>query len=216
MSSSTTHPTHDVDLDAPELYLSRELAALEFNFRVLAMARDTRVPLLERLRYLSIVASNLDEFFEVRVAMLKHHHAYGSAAPGPDGVSSGELLAQIRSRVLDLVAEQYATWQDLIGPQLEAEQIHILTRKHWSPRQHRWLQGYFEHEVLPVLSPLGLDPAHPFPRILNKTLNIAVVLHGRDAFGHEGNMALVRAPRSLPRIIRVPAEVSGPGEHFVF
>ncbi|MEO5830806.1 MAG: polyphosphate kinase 1 [Rhodanobacter sp.] len=216
MSSSTTHPLHDVDLDAPELYLSRELAALEFNFRVLAMARDTRVPLLERLRYLSIVASNLDEFFEVRVAMLKHHHAYGSAAPGPDGVSSGELLAQIRNRVLDLVAEQYATWQQLIGPQLEAEHIHILTRKHWSPRQHRWLQGYFEHEVLPVLSPLGLDPAHPFPRILNKTLNIAVVLHGRDAFGHEGNMALVRAPRSLPRIIRVPAEVSGPGEHFVF
>jgi polyphosphate kinase len=216
MSSSTNHPAHDVDLDAPELYLSRELAALEFNFRVLAMARDTRVPLLERLRYLSIVASNLDEFFEVRVAMLKHHHAYGSAAPGPDGVCSGELLAQIRSRVLDLVAEQYATWQELIGPKLEAEQIHILTRKHWSPRQHRWLQGYFEHEVLPVLSPLGLDPAHPFPRILNKTLNIAVVLHGRDAFGHEGNMALVRAPRSLPRIIRLPAEVSGPGEHFVF
>jgi polyphosphate kinase len=205
-----------VDLSAPGLYLSRELAALEFNFRVLAMARDPEVPLLERLRYLSIVANNLDEFFEVRVAMLKHHHAYGSAAPGPDGLPSGELLARIRTRALDLVAEQYAAWQDQLVPQLKTEHVHILTRKQWSPRQRRWLQGYFEHEVLPVLSPLGLDPAHPFPRILNKTLNIAVVLKGRDAFGHEGHMALVRAPRSLPRIIRVPDEVSGSGEHFVF
>ena len=206
----------DVGLDAPQLYLSRELAALEFNFRVLAMASDTDVPLLERVRYLSIVANNLDEFFEVRVAMLKHHHAYGSAAPGPDGLPSGELLARIRTRALDLVTEQYVIWQEQLRPQLKAERIHILTRRQWNPRQRRWLQGYFEHEVLPVLSPLGLDPAHPFPRILNKTLNIAVVLKGRDAFGHEGHMALVRAPRSLPRIIRVPAEVSGPGEHFVF
>ena len=204
------------DLSAPGLYLSRELAALEFNFRVLAMARDADVPLLERLRYLSIVANNLDEFFEVRVAMLKHHHAYGSAAPGPDGLLSGDLLARIRRRVLDLVTEQYAVWRELLGPQLEAEHVYVLTRRQWSPRQRRWLQGYFEHEVLPVLSPLGLDPAHPFPRILNKTLNIAVVLKGRDAFGHEGHMALVRAPRSLPRIIRIPAEVSGAGDHFVF
>jgi polyphosphate kinase len=216
MAHPPAAPTTSPDLADPSLYLSRELAALEFNFRVLAMARDPDVPLLERLRYLSIVASNLDEFFEVRVAMLKHHHAYGSAAPGPDGMASSELLTLIRSRVLDLVAELYATWQEQISPQLDAEQIHMLTRKQWSSRQKRWLQGYFEHEVLPVLSPLGLDPAHPFPRILNKTLNIAVVLKGRDAFGHEGHMALVRAPRSLPRIIRVPAEVSGSGEHYVF
>ena len=216
MSSVTDACPVPADLSAPGLYLSRELAALEFNFRVLAMARDLRVPLLERLRYLSIVANNLDEFFEVRVAMLKHHHSFGSAAPGPDGMLSGDLLARIRRRTLDLVGEQYAVWQEQLIPQLEAEGIHVLTRRQWSARQRRWLQGYFEHEVLPVLSPLGLDPAHPFPRILNKTLNIAVVLKGRDAFGHEGHMALVRAPRSLPRIIRVPAEVSGAGEHFVF
>jgi len=216
MQQFSPDPGSPPDLADPGLYLSRELAALEFNFRVLAMACDADVPLLERVRYLSIVANNLDEFFEVRVAMLKHHHAYGSAAPGPDGVPSGELLARIRSRVLDLVAALYAAWQEQIRPQLDAARIHILTRKQWSQRQHRWLQGYFEHEVLPVLSPLGLDPAHPFPRILNKSLNIAVVLEGRDAFGHEGHMALVRAPRSLPRIIRIPTEVSGPGEHFVF
>ncbi|RUL66305.1 polyphosphate kinase 1 [Dyella dinghuensis] len=200
----------------PELFLSRELGALEFNFRVLAQARDPSTPVLERLRFLSIVASNLDEFFEVRVAMLKHHHQFGSAAPGPDGVASGELLAHIRERVLDLVGAQYATWHDELGPALAAENIHFLTRKQWTTRQRRWLQGYFENEVLPVLSPLGLDPAHPFPRILNKTLNIAVVLQGRDAFGHEGHMALVRAPRSLPRIIRIPDEVGGTGDHYVF
>ena len=201
---------------APELYLSRELAALEFNFRVLAQARDATIPVLERVRYLSIVANNLDEFFEVRVAMLKHHHHYGSAAPGPDGVSSGELLSRIRKRVLELVAEEYAIWQDELGPALDQSGIHVLTRDRWSDRQRRWLQGYFENEVMPVLSPLGLDPAHPFPRILNKTLNLAVVLKGRDAFGREGHMALVRAPRSLPRIIRLPDEVCEGGDNLVF
>ncbi|WP_199100836.1 polyphosphate kinase 1 [Dyella sp. ASV21] len=209
-------PSPVLDRAAPELYFSRELAALEFNFRVLAQARDARIPLLERLRYLSIVANNLDEFFEVRVAMLKHHHMFGSAAPGPDGLSSGELLSRIRKRVLDLVAEQYQIWQDELGPELDAEGVHFLKRDRWTERQRRWLQGYFENEVMPVLSPLGLDPAHPFPRILNKTLNIAVVLKGRDAFGREGHMALVRAPRSLPRIIRLPEEVCDGGVHYIF
>jgi polyphosphate kinase len=209
-------PSPVLDRAAPELYLSRELAALEFNFRVLAQARDERIPLLERLRFLSIVANNLDEFFEVRVAMLKHHHMFGSAAPGPDGLSSGELLTRIRKRVLDLVDQQYETWQHELRPALDVQNIHFLTRDSWTPRQKRWLQGYFENEVLPVLSPLGLDPAHPFPRILNKTLNIAVVLKGRDAFGREGHMALVRAPRSLPRIIRLPDEVCDGGDHYIF
>lgn len=209
-------PPPIVDRAAPELFLSRELAALEFNFRVLAQARDERIPLLERLRFLSIVANNLDEFFEVRVAMLKHHHMFGSAAPGPDELSSGELLTRIRTRVLDLVDQQYETWQHELRPALDAENIHFLTRDSWTPRQKRWLQGYFENEVMPVLSPLGLDPAHPFPRILNKTLNVAVVLKGRDAFGREGHMALVRAPRSLPRIIRLPNEVCDGGDHYIF
>ncbi|HEX7816988.1 polyphosphate kinase 1 [Dyella sp.] len=209
-------PPPAIDRSSPELYLSRELAALEFNFRVLAQARDERVPVLERVRYLSIVANNLDEFFEVRVAMLKHHHHYGSAAPGPDGIPSGELLTRIRRRVLQLVDEQYTTWQDEIGPALANENIRFLTRDQWTDRQRRWLQGYFENEVMPVLSPLGLDPVHPFPRILNKTLNLAVVLKGRDAFGREGHMALLRAPRSLPRIIRLPDEVCDTGDNFVF
>ncbi|HEV7776201.1 MAG TPA: polyphosphate kinase 1 [Luteibacter sp.] len=205
-----------VDLGAPELFLNRELAALEFNFRVLAQARDPRVPALERLRYLTIVNNNLDEFFEVRVAVLKHQHALNAAAPGPDGMSSTETLARIRERVLELVSAEYVTWHDELRPALAAEGIRFLTREEWTDKQRRWLEGYFQNEIMPVLSPLGLDPAHPFPRILNKTLNIAVVLEGRDAFGREGHMALVRAPRSLPRLIRLPEEVATEAHGFVF
>src|ERR1700754_2310347 len=205
-----------VDLGAPELYINRELAALEFNFRVLAQARDPDVPALERLRYLTIVSNNLDEYFEVRVAVLKHKHALGAAVPGADGLSSTEVLSRIRERALELVTELYATWHDELLPALASEGIRFLTRDAWSDKQRRWLLGYFQNEIKPVLSPLGLDPAHPFPSILNKTLNLAVVLKGRDAFGREGHMALVRAPRSLPRIIHLPAEVSEDDGDFVF
>ena len=203
-------------LDAPALYFNRELAALEFNFRVLAQAQDPVVPLLERLRYLAIVCSNLDEFFEVRVAVLKHQHALNAHLPGADGLGSGEILARIRERALALVDAQYETWQSHLRPALAAEGIGFRVRDEWNEKQRRWLQGYFQNEIMPVLSPLGLDPAHPFPRILNKTLNIAVVLEGRDAFGREGHMALVRAPRSLPRLIRLPDEVGDGGMDFVF
>jgi polyphosphate kinase len=206
----------DADLGLPELYLNRELAALEFNFRVLAQARDAQIPLLERLRFLCIANSNLDEFFEVRVAVLRHHYAFGDATPGADGIPAGELLARIRERALEMTAQQYAIWHDELQPALAAEGIRFLTRAQWTVKQKRWLQGYFQHEILPVLSPLGLDPAHPFPRILNKSLNLAIVLEGQDAFGREGHMALVRAPRSLPRIIRLPAEVAGEPYDFVF
>ncbi|NII07805.1 polyphosphate kinase 1 [Luteibacter anthropi] len=208
--------SESVDLGAPGLYINRELSALEFNFRVLAQARDPDVPVLERLRYLTIVSNNLDEFFEVRVAVLKHKHALGAATPGADGLSSGDILARIRERTLELVAEVYTIWHEELGPALEDEGIRFLTRDRWTDKQRRWLLGYFQNEIMPVLSPLGLDPAHPFPRILNKTLNLAVVLKGRDAFGREGHMALVRAPRSLPRIIHLPAEVAGAEGDFVF
>ena len=204
------------DLSRNELYLNRELAALEFNFRVLAQARDPRMPLLERMRFMCISSSNLDEFFEVRVAVLRQHISYGDARPGPDGLPPGEVLARIRERALALVGEQYRVWAEELQPALAAEGVRFLTRDRWSARQKRWLQGYFRNEILPVLSPLGLDPAHPFPRILNKSLNIAVVLEGRDAFGRAGHMALVRAPRSLPRLIRLPAQVSDAPCEFVF
>lgn len=204
------------DLADPALYLNRELAQLEFNFRVLAQAQDSRVPLMERLRYLCISNSNLDEFFEVRVAVLKQQIALNTPMPGPDGLTPSETLTRIRARALELVRAQYDFWNDVLLPALGDEGIRFVTRDKWTVKQKRWLQGYFQNEVMPVLSPLGLDPAHPFPRILNKSLNLAVVLKGTDAFGREGHMALVRAPRSLPRIIRLPAEVSEGPYDFVF
>ena len=200
----------------PALYLNRELAQLEFNFRVLAQAQDPTVPLLERMRFLCISNANLDEFFEVQVAILRHHYAFGDAVPGPDGTLPSELLARIRNRALELVTAQYSFWNDTLLPELAKEGIRFISRDDWTVKQKRWLQGYFQNEVLPVLSPLGLDPAHPFPRILNKSLNLIVSLNGKDAFGREGHMALVRAPRSLPRIIRLPEAVAESPYDFVF
>ena len=208
--------TSTPNFKVPELYLNRELAQLEFNFRVLAQAQDPAMPLLERLRFLCISNSNLDEFFEVQVAILRHHVAFGDAVPGADGMSPGEVLTRIRQRAMALVGAQYALWNDTLLPELEREGIRFVAREQWTVKQQRWLQGYFQNEVLPVLSPLGLDPAHPFPRILNKSLNLVVSLRGKDAFGREGHMALVRAPRSLPRIIRLPQEVSSHPYEFVF
>ena len=174
------------------------------------------MPLLERMRFMCIANSNLDEFFEVLVAILRQHVAFGDAVPGPDGVPPSELLTRIRARALELVREQYTLWSDVLLPELDREGIRFIERKRWTVKQRRWLQGYFQNEVLPVLSPLGLDPAHPFPRILNKSLNVIVSLRGKDAFGREGDMALVRAPRSLPRIVRLPPEVGGKPYEFVF
>ncbi len=200
----------------PALYLNRELAQIEFNSRVMAQAEDPRNPLLERLRFMCISCTNLDEFFEVRVAVLKHHHAFGEGQPRADAMSITQILGLIRERTLLLVKKQYSFWNDTLLPELKREGIHFLTRKVWTNKQKRWLQGYFRNETLPVLSPLGLDPAHPFPRILNKSLTLAVVLAGKDAFGREGHMALLRAPRSLPRIIRLPEEISEGSTSFVF
>ena len=204
------------NLKAPGLYLNRELAQLEFNFRVLAQVQDARVPLLERLRYLCISCTNLDEFFEVRVAVLRQQLALGELRPGPDAMPPSEVLTRIRERALTLVKAHYDAWNATLLPELEREGVRFSKRGDWTVKQRRWLQGYFRNEILPVLSPLGLDPAHPFPLILNKSLNLAVVLKGRDAFGREGHMALVRAPRSLPRIIRLPSEVAETSYNFVF
>jgi polyphosphate kinase len=205
-----------INFKAPELYLNRELSQLEFNFRVLAQAQNPAVPLLERLRFMCICISNLDEFFEVQVAILRHHVEFGDALAGADGIPPSELLARLRLRALELVTAQYALWNDVLLPEMEHEGIHFVANDQWTIKQQRWLQGYFQNEVLPVLSPLGLDPAHPFPRILNKSLNLIVSLRGKDAFGREGGMALVRAPRSLPRIVRLPQEVCEQPYEFVF
>ncbi len=199
----------------PSLYFNRELSQLDFNFRVLAQAQDPNIPLLERLRYLCISCTNLDEFFEIRAGTLRHAQDLG-LAPGPDGLAPVAVLARIHDRAAELVKGQYECWNNVLRPALSEAGVRVLHRDGWTDRQTEWLRAHFLEEIMPVLSPLGLDPAHPFPKILNKSLNIVVVLKGRDAFGRAGNLAVVRAPRSLPRIIQLPEEVSGGPHDFVF
>jgi len=195
----------------PALYLNRELSQLDFNFRVLAQAQDASVPLLERLRFLCISCTNLDEFFEIRAATVRHALDFG-LPPSADGLSPSTVLNRIHDRAAELVEAQYHCWNKILRPALGEAGVRVFGRDSWSARQKRWLRAYFRDEIMPVLSPLGLDPSHPFPKILNKSLNIVVVLEGKDAFGRAGHLAIVRAPRSLPRIIHLPQRVSG-GEH---
>lgn len=207
---------HEQDLSDPNLFLNRELSLLCFTRRVLELARDPEVPLLERVRFLCISCTNLDEFFEVRVASIRQRMQHGAGQPGLDGLTPVQSLEAIRNAVGELVQQQYRVLNAELMPALEAEQIRILKRSQWNLRQHRWLHRHFRRELMPVLSPLGLDPAHPFPRILNKSLNFAVELDGSDAFGRDPGLALVRAPRSLPRLIRIPRSYSRGPNDFVF
>jgi len=215
MPKSLKSSPNGPDLRDPSLYISRELSQLEFNQRVLEQAKDPTTPLLERLRFLCISCTNLDEFFEIRVAALRQQR-HLNVATGPEGFTPAEHLEKIRARTQLLVDDQYRTWDEVLMPELERNNIRFLKRDQWTAKQSKWLSDYFDNELQPVLSPLGLDPAHPFPRILNKSLNLAVVLKGRDAFGREGALALIRAPRSLPRLIRLPRDISRGPSDFVF
>jgi polyphosphate kinase len=210
----------DAILKSPEYYINRELSFLDFNTRVLAQAHDESLPLLERVRFLGISCSNLDEFFEIRVAGLKQRLELGSLAGGPDGMSVPDQLAAIHKRAAALVQDQYKLLHQLVFPALAAQGIRFVnarTLSVLSDQQRAWLADYFTNEVEPVLTPLGLDPARPFPRIQNKSLNFIVKLSGKDAFGRDAELAVVQVPRSLPRIIRLPQSPDTPGTtHFVF
>lgn len=206
-----------IDLQKPELYINRELSLLEFNKRVLAQAKDENVPLLERLNYLCISCSNLDEFFEVRVASVLQMATMDPKAIGSDGLTPHEQLEQIAVNAHQLVDEQYSVLNDILIPQLCEQNIHFIRRSKWTEAQHKWLENYFNDELMPILTPVGLDSAHPFPRILNKSLNFIISLTGKDAFGRNSGRAILQAPRSLPRIVKLPAEETGSGPaDFVF
>ena len=207
----------DINLKAPEHYINRELSFLDFNYRVLAQAHDESLPLLERIRFLGISCSNLDEFFEIRVAGLKQRLELGSIGAGLDGVSVPEQMVAIRQRALALVKDQYELLNQLVFPALAAQRIQFVNARTITPEQRIWVGDYFSQEVEPVLTPLGLDPARPFPRIQNKSLNFVVRLSGKDAFGRDAELAVVQVPRSLPRIIRLPQSSDATGvTHFVF
>jgi len=193
--------------DSPRL-LNRELGILAFNERVLALADDPAIPLLERLRYLTIVSNNLDELFEVRVAELKELMRADPAAELDAGPVAEALIA-VAERSNRLVARQYQLLNDTLTPALAAQGIVILLSTMWNEAQRAWAEQVFESEIEPLLTPIALDPAHPFPRILNKSLNFVIELDGTDAFGRKAGIAIVQAPRALPRVIRLPQEISG-------
>jgi polyphosphate kinase len=193
-------------LRSPQNFINRELSSLEFNQRVLAQSLDPRVPLLERLNFLCISSANLDEFFEIRVAGLKQLLELGSAQLGPDGLAIADQLSAIHERATRLVHDQYACLNDVLLPALAQARIDVLDEADWDEPARQWVEKYFLTEVIPVLSPLGLDPARPFPRIQNKSLNFIVRLSGKDAYGRDSELAIVQAPRSLPRIVPLPDE----------
>ena len=197
-----------LDLDAPRLYINRELSLLAFFERVLAMAALEDTPPLERLRFLTICSTILDEFFEIRVAGLKQRARLKIARPGPDGLSPQEALRRIADVVKSFVREQYRLLNGEVLGGLRALGVKVLKRSEWTKKQRKWVRAYFNEQVAPVLTPVGLDPAHPFPRLLNKSLNLFMTLEGADAFGRQSDYAVMHVPRCLPRVIQAPHDVA--------
>lgn len=197
------------------LLIDRELALLQFQKRVLAQAADHKMPLLERLKFLCIVSSNLDEFFEIRVAGIKERIYYNLRLAGADTITLKNHLALISQKVHQIIMQQYKLLNDELLPSLRAQGIVFVHRSELTPEQALWVKEYFVNEVMPVLTPIGLDPVHPFPRVLNKSLNFAVELKGHDAFGREASIAVVQAPRTVPRVIRLPEHLCEQKESFI-
>ena len=207
MAASTPEP-FDAIKEMPQL-LSRERAMLEFNRRVLAQAHREDVPILERLRYICIVSSNMDEFFEVRFA------DYIESLRQPGSGATLRELALVAAEAHEIINEQYATFNDEVMPRLQQKGILILNHADRDEAQRRWVSRFFEAQVRPLLVPIGLDPAHPFPQVANKSLNFIVRLSGKDAFGRENTTAIVKVPRVLPRVIRLPASLTCGSQGFV-
>ncbi|WP_423747844.1 polyphosphate kinase 1 [Halopseudomonas nanhaiensis] len=209
--------TPSADINAPELYIHRELSQLQFNIRVLEQALDESYPILERLKFLLIFSSNLDEFFEIRVAGLKKQITFAREQTGPDGLQPQQVLSKISELAHQQVGRQYAILNDVLLPQLAEKGIRFVRRYQWTHKQTLWVRRYFRQEVAPVISPIGLDPTHPFPLLVNKSLNFIVQLEGTDAFGRDSGLAIIPAPRSLPRLIKLPDELcEDGGDAFVF
>ena len=209
-------PRHAKSMNQPSPSpINRELSQLAFNRRVLALAQSPATPLLERLRFLCIVSNNLDEFFEIRVAGLKEQLRARLPPPGMTLPGLRALLGVITDETRSLVSEQYRLLNEAILPALSSSGIRLVRRDALSAAQRAWVSDYFQREVRPLLTPIGLDPAHPFPQVANKSLNFVVELSGRDAFGRETTIATVKAPRLLPRVIGLPRAIAGSDNAFV-
>jgi len=200
-----------------DLYINRELSQFEFNKRVLAQALDPDIPLLERLRFLCITCTNLDEFFEIRIAALKQRIEIGALAQGPEKLPAQQIFDTLRQGMLGVVQQQYELLNNVLFPELTKTGVQFLQSEEWNAEQREWLREHFLEQVVPVLTPLTFDPSRPFPRVLNKSLNFIVRLNGKDAFGRRRYHGMVQAPRSLPRVIRLPEHLSSPDRHhYVF
>jgi polyphosphate kinase len=208
--------TAKINLENCDYFENRELSYLKFNLRVLQQAKESTHPLLERLMFLLIFSSNLDEFFEIRVSGLRKQLDFGRQRPGADGLYPEQVLKILHEQVRTALEDQYAILNDDLFPALAEENIRFLHRHEWSSDLIEWSGKYFRNQVVPVVSPLGLDPAHPFPRLVNKSLNFILSLDGKDAFGRESGLAIVPAPRSLPRLIKVPRSIMPSGDNFIF
>ncbi|RLU00706.1 polyphosphate kinase 1 [Ketobacter sp.] len=208
--------TLQIDLGDSAYYTNRYISLLEFNLRVLAQAEDVTLPLMERLKFLLIFSSNMDEFFEVRLAGLQRDIAFNQARPEADGMHPKDVLRVISDKCHAAIERQYKLLNEDLLPLLAQENIHFIARDSWTAPQVQWIKHYFRQQVAPVLTPIGLDLAHPFPRLVNKSLNFLVTLEGNDAFGRKLGMAVVPAPKSLPRIIRLPDDVCEGGDNFIF
>ena len=210
-------PPRITDLSNPEYYINRELSHLQFNTRVLEQALNEEHPLLERLRFLLIYSSNIDEFFEIRVAGLMQQIGYGRELVGMDGMGPRAVLKEINAYAKEQVTRQYQILNETLLPALKEENIHFIKRSELNEKQRIWVKRFFYNEVMPIISPIGLDPAHPFPRLANKLLCFIVSLEGKDAFGRDTGMAVIPAPRSLPRVIRLPDDIcDNGGTNYVF
>ncbi|MBI4928210.1 MAG: polyphosphate kinase 1 [Anaerolineae bacterium] len=195
-----------IDLDSPSLYLNRELSLLEFQWRVLDEAQDETNPLLERIKFLAIVGSNLEEFFMVRVGGLRMQRDAGVTELSPDGLTPARQLAEIRKVALQLMEKSENVWYHLLQPKLREEGIFVLDYSELSPKQRENVNGYFDEVIYPVLTPLGFDPGHPFPHISNLSLNLAVILRGKDGVKR---FARVKVPPSLPQLVPIKRSSGG-------
>ena len=211
IKAPSTHAGPPLSASAKLDVLNRELSLLAFNRRVLAQAQDQSLPLLERLKFLCIVSSNLDEFFEVRIASLMAIERERSLSLDPIVPEGFDLVGPAAQ---DLVHEQYTVLNEQILPSLAEHGIHLVRHVDRSEEQRAWVKEYFEREVRPILTPIVLDPSHPFPQIVNKSLNFIVELNGKDAYGRGTSIAVIKAPRVLPRIIKLPEKISGDGNAF--
>ena len=215
--TTSTIPTTETPIQYSfnERYINRELSILDFHLRVLEQAVDPKHPLLERMNFLLIFSRNLDEFFEIRVAGVMEQFHLGNESRTPDGLTPRQVLERISATAHAAIERQYRILNEEILPKLREEDICFLKRGELSAEQSAWVKKYFQEQVAPVLTPISLDPAHPFPRLVNKSLNFIVTLEGKDAFGREIDLAVVPAPRSLPRVVRLPDELTGGKEHHV-